>query len=336
MAHLMEVETIMMDRRHFLKSLAGLTAGILWSPHAFGAKATDRFGALLPTRILGRTNEAVTMLGVGGWHIGRMEEREAEKTIEVALQGGVRFFDSAESYQSGGSESRLGRLLVPKYRDVVYLMTKTAAQDAEGARKHLEDALRRLNTDHLDLWQVHNLTSAEDVDKRNEAGIMDVMVEAKESGKTRHIGFTGHTRPSALLRVLEETDVFDTCQLPINVADPSYESFIEGTLPKLMERKVGVLAMKTLANGGFFGGDRHGEHGDNPKLVPKYVTIPEAIHFVWSLPVSVLITGPDNSKQMQEKIDLAKSFTMMGEEARQALVVKASELAGKGVEFYKA
>jgi len=333
----MEVLTTM-ERRIFLKSLAGLTAGILLPRQVFAnksEKSSDRLGELLPVRVLGRTGESVTMLGVGGWHIGRMNERHAQETIEVALEEGVRFFDTAESYQSGGSESRLGQLLTPKYRDVVFLMTKTTATDGDTAKRHLEESLRRLATEYLDLWQVHAVSNPEDVDNRINHGVLDAMVEAKESGKTRYIGFTSHTRPSAHLRVLEKTDVFDTCQMPANVADPSYESFIEGVLPKLVEHKIGVLAMKSLANGGFFGGSRHGEHGDNPRLVPHRVSIAEAIHFVWSLPVSVLITGPDNVEQMKEKIKLARSFIRMDEKQRQALVKKVADLAGQRVEFYK-
>ena len=328
-----------MERRIFLKSLAGLTAGILLPRQVFAnksEKSSDRLGELLPVRVLGRTGESVTMLGVGGWHIGRMNERDAQETIEVALEEGVRFFDTAESYQSGGSESRLGQLLTPKYRDVVFLMTKTTATDGDTAKRHLEESLRRLATEYLDLWQVHAVSNPEDVDNRINHGVLDAMVEAKESGKTRYIGFTSHTRPSAHLRVLEKTDVFDTCQMPANVADPSYESFIEGVLPKLVEHKIGVLAMKSLANGGFFGGSRHGEHGDNPRLVPHRVSIAEAIHFVWSLPVSVLITGPDNVEHMKEKIKLARSFIRMNEKQRQALVKKVADLAGQRVEFYKA
>ena len=334
----MEVLTTM-ERRVFLKSLAGLTAGILLPRRVFAnksEKSTDRLGELLPIRVLGRTGESVTMLGVGGWHIGRMNERDAQETIEAALEEGVRFFDTAESYQSGGSESRLGQLLTPKYRDVVFLMTKTTATDGDTAKRHLEESLRRLATEYLDLWQVHAVSNPEDVDNRINQGVLDAMVEAKESGKTRYIGFTSHTKPSAHLRVLEKTDIFDTCQMPVNVADPSYESFIEGVLPKLVEHKIGVLAMKSLANGGFFGGSKHGEHGDNPRLVPNRVSIAEAIHFVWSLPVSVLITGPDNVEQMKEKIKLARSFTKMDEKQRQALVKKVADLAGQRVEFYKA
>ena len=185
----------MIDRRAFLKSLAGLTTGILLSSACAEGdeenSTNDRLGALLPTRRFGRTGEAVTMLGVGGWHIGDMTEAEAQKTIETALEGGVRFFDTAEGYQTGGSESRLGKLLVPKYRDDVFLMTKTRARDANEAWEHLEGSLSRLNTDRLDLWQVHAVRNPADVDERIENGVLDVMIEAKETGKTRYIGFTG-------------------------------------------------------------------------------------------------------------------------------------------------
>lgn len=331
----------MIDRRAFLKSLAGLTTGILLSSanaeEGQEAKpSNDRLGALLPMRKFGRTGEAVTILGVGGWHIGEMKEKEAQKTIETALEGGVRFFDSAESYQAGGSERRLGKLLVPKYRDDVFLMTKTTARDAATARKHLENSLKHLNTDHLDLWQVHAVRNPEDVDSRIDKGIFDVMVEAKESGKTRFIGFTGHTSPSAHLRVLEKSDIFDACQLPVNLADMSYESFIEGVVPTLVERNIGAIGMKSLANGGFFGGSKHGKHGPNPRIVPNRVSISEAIRFVWSVPVSTLVTGPDNAAQLQEKIDIAKASADMGEPERNKLIEKVADMAGTTVEFYKA
>jgi aryl-alcohol dehydrogenase-like predicted oxidoreductase len=297
-------------------------------------QSRDRLGKLLPTRVLGRTGESVTMLGVGGWHIGRMSEREAQETIDAALAGGVRFFDSAEGYQAGGSESRLGKLLTPKYRDAVFLMTKTTATDAAGAKRHLEESLRRLRTDYLDLWQVHAVLSPGDVDERIQAGVFEVMVEAKASGKARYIGFTGHSRPSAHQRVLEKTDIFDTCQMPVNLADPSYESFTEGVLPILVERNIGVLAMKTLSNGGFFGGSEQGEHGDKLRVVPNRVSITEALHFAWSLPISVLITGPDDAAQIKEKIALAYSFFSMDEERRQELIEKVADLAEQA-EFYK-
>ena len=319
-------------------SFPRLKKGMLLSPEDSedGAlKVVDRLGELLPRRRLGRTDEAVTMLGIGGWHLGRMSEGEAQRTIETALDGGLRFFDSAESYQAGTSESRLGKFLIPKYRDDVFLMTKTGARDAAGARLHLEESLNRLKTDYLDLWQVHALESVDDVDHRIRHGVFEVMLEAKDSGKTRYIGFTGHSRSNAHQRILEEVDIFDTCQMPINLVDPSYDSFITGVLPQLTKRNIGVLAMKTLGNGGFFGGSSHGEHGDNAKVVPNLVSISEAIHFVWSLPVSVLITGPDNIEQLKEKVALAKSFVGMDESERQSLIAKVADLAGPRVEFYK-
>ncbi len=331
----------MIDRREFLKSMAGLTTGLLLSSACAEAgeegSTSDRLGPLLPTRRLGRTGEAVTMLGVGGWHIVKMSETEAQKTIETALEGGVRFFDSAESYRENNerSESRLGKLLVPKYRDDVFLMTKTTARSAELARQHLEESLNRLNTTHLDLWQVHSVQDAADVDGRIDNGVFDVMREAKESGKTRYIGFTGHASPAAHERVLERTDIFDTCQLSVNLVDVSYESFIERVVPTLVERNIGVIGMKALANGGFFGGTRHGQHGPNPKIVPDRVSIAEAMRFVWSLPVSTLVTGPDNAEQMQEKIDLAKTFSGMDDDERNQLIDKVADMAGTVVEFYK-
>ena len=330
----------MIDRRAFLKSMASLTTGVLLSSAcAEGGEegtASDRLGTLLPTRRFGRTGEAVTMLGVGGWHIGEMSEAEAQKTIETALEGGVRFFDSAESYQAGGSESRLGKLLVPKYRDDVFLMTKTTARNATKAWEHLESSLTRLNTDQLDLWQMHSVQNPADVDERIENGILDVMLEAKATGKTRYIGFTGHVSPTAHERVLEQTDIFDTCQLAMNLVDVSYESFIERVVPTLIERNIGVIGMKALANGGFFGGSQHGKHGVNPKVVPNRVSVSEAIRFVWSLPVSTLVTGPDDATQMQEKIDIAKTFTGMDDDERQVLIEKVEDMAGTTVEFYKA
>ena len=332
------------ERRQFLTWMTALTAGILVSGQTKESKAAglsdrDRLGETLPKRRLGRTGEAVTMLGVGGWHIGHISsDRDAQETIEAALEGGVRFFDTAESYQQGASESRFGRLLTPKYRDDIYLMTKTFSRDGDTAREHLEGSLRRLRTDHLDLWQVHTLLSAKDVDSRIEKGVFDVMIEAKESGKVRHIGFTGHSWPHAHQRVLERSDIFDTCQMPINLADPSYGgdgSFIKGVLPTLVERNIGALAMKTLANSSFFGGSKHVEYGTSPTIVPNLVSLAEALHFVWSLPISVLITGAENATQIKEKIALAQSFVAMDETQREALIEKVADVAGYLAEPYK-
>lgn len=326
-----------MERRSILKWLGSFTAGLLLANQANAqAPKSDRLGKLLPLRTLGRTQEAVTMLGLGGWHLGAMSERDAQVTIEMALQQGIRFFDTAESYQSGGSETRMGKLLTPQYRDLIYLMTKSTGKNADVVRRHLEDSLRRLNTDYLDLWQVHAVQNPQDVDRRITDGVFQVMEEAKRSGKVRHLGFTGHTQPDAMLRVLEQSDLFDVCQMPVNIADPNYSSFIKQVMPKLVEQNIGILAMKSLANGGFFGGSSHGQHGNNPKLIPDRVSIAQAINFTWSLPISVLITGADNPQQLQEKIALANSFSALDQSQRQILIDKVADLAGRRVEFYKA
>lgn len=318
-----------MQRRKFVQW--AVSAGALLPKASLKAQAENE----LPRRRLGRTDEFVTMLGLGGWHLGRMKERDAQEAVEVAMAGGIRFYDSAESYQSGGSERYLGRFLTPKYRDQVYLMTKTTAQSGRDARRHLEASLRRMNTEYLDLWQIHAITSPQDVDRRIANGVLDVALEALAEGKTRHIGFTGHSDPAAHRHMMAATDVFQTVQMPINVADVSYKSFVRTVLPELIERDVGAIAMKTLANGGFFGGQSHGQHGSNPRVVPNRISIKQALYFAWSLPISVLVTGPDNIEQLQEKIDLARSFTALTEEERGTLIERVADMAGRHVEFYK-
>jgi len=319
-----------MKRRDFVQWM--ITAGSGGFVHQHLSQNTD----VLPKRSFGRTNESVTMLGLGGWHLGEMNERDAQATIERAMEGGVRFFDSAESYQNGGSERYLGKFLVPKYRDDIYLMSKTTAPNAKIARQHLEQSLKRLNVDQMDLWQMHAVTSPEDVDRRINAGLLDVMEQALVEGKTRHIGFTGHTDPAAHQRVLEVTDIFHTVQCPVNVADVHYKSFVLNVLPIVVERNMGVIAMKTLANGGFFGGSTHGQHGNKPLVIPNRISIEDAIYFAWSLPVSVIVSGTDNINQLNEKITLARRFSSISEEKRLELIERVADMAGRGVEFYKA
>ncbi|MFC4870890.1 aldo/keto reductase [Negadavirga shengliensis] len=332
-------------RRAFLKSLAGLTAGIMLpvggaiSSRVKGGRTRyferDRLGELLPKRKFGSTGEAVTMLGLGGAHIARMPEKEAQKTIEAALEGGIRFFDNAESYGSGVGEQRYGRFLTPQYRDIVYIQSKSTARDGKAAQSHLEGTLKRMKTDYLDLWLIHAVSSPPDVDGRIERGVLETVRKAQESGKVRHIGFSGHSDFNAHLRMLESTDALQACQMPVNVFDPNYKSFINNVMPKLVEKKMAPLAMKTLANGGFFGGTSHFQHGDNPKIVPNALSIQEALYFSWSLPISVLISGADNAEMIKEKIELARSFRAYDESQRQKLVEKVADYNGRLVEFYK-
>jgi len=330
----------MANRRMFIKSLAGVTAGItLAGATQAGKSESDRLGEVLPKRKLGRTNEYVTMLGTGGYHIGWTTERDAQEVIEAALEGGVRFFDTAESYGDGMSETRYGKYLTPKYRDLIFLMSKSTGSDAKTVREHLEGTLRRLKTDQLDLYQVHAISTPEDVDNRIQQGVLEVLIKAKEEGKIKYLGFTGHQNPFAHARMLErtkESDIFDTVLMPVNVLDQTYFSFAKNVLPKALERNMGILAIKSLADGRFFSRKEQADWTSDDPLIPNYLNIKEAIHFVWSLPVSVLISGNENATFMREKIALARSFVKLSEEQRTALIEKVTEvaLAGK-VEYYK-
>jgi predicted aldo/keto reductase-like oxidoreductase len=330
-----------LTRRRFLRRIASFAALAAASHYGESLLAdepsSDQLGQTLPRRLLGRTGEKVTMLGLGGFHVGSLNDREAQAMIEAAIAGGIRFFDNAQQYQSGGSEAKYGRFLTPRYREHVFLMTKTLARDASSAERDLEGSLRRLKTDHLDLWQMHSVESPADVDRRQQDGVFQVMAAAKKSGKTRFIGFTGHRTPDAHRRVLETTDQFDTCQMPVNAVDPSYQSFIGNVLPLAVEKNLGVLAMKTLADRGFFGTNRWDARptGVSP-LIPNRISVREAIHFVWSFPVSVLISGSETLGQLQEKIGLAQSFRRMSSDERQQIVQRVADLAGNAVEYYKA
>ncbi|MCF6358748.1 MAG: aldo/keto reductase [Draconibacterium sp.] len=330
----------MTNRRNFLKSLAGATAALSLNNMAFGAESnSDRLGEVLPKRKLGRTGEYVTMLGTGGYHVGWTTERDAQEVIEAALEGGVRFFDTAESYAKGISEERYGKYLTPKHRDLIFLMTKSTGKDAKTVQEHLEGSLRRLKVDQIDLLQVHSLRTPEDADSRVENGVLEVLIKAKEQGKIKYIGLTGHQNPYALNRMLEltkESDIFDAAQMPVNVLDQSYYSFAENVIPKILDRNMGLLAMKSLADGRFFAKKEKANWTSEDPLIPNYLSIKEAMHFVWSLPVSVLISGNENATFMREKIALARSFSKLSEEERIALIDKVRDIALTGkLEYFK-
>lgn len=337
----------MKNRRDFLKKMAGFTTAIMaplpWTAGCSSQIDTDRLGALLPKRLLGKTGRKVTMLGLGGYHIGWTTEYKAQETIEAALQGGIRFFDNAESYGPHTSEIRYGKYLTPQYRDLVFIMTKTTAKDAKTARAHLEASLKRMNTDYVDLWQVHALSSPEDVDERISNGILDVMQEAKANGKAKHIGFTGHENPYAHVRMLEKTvdnDIFETIQMPINPVDAgNKDSFIAEVIQTAHSRKFGILAMKTLAAGRFFPETIISEEkvweSEDP-VIPARLALNDVLNFAWSLPISVLITGAENRILIEEKISIAKNFVKLSESQRIDLISKVEDISVKGdVEYYK-
>jgi len=329
----------MADRRMFLKSLAGATAGLALAGSAKGVDDKDRLGEVLPKRKLGRTNQYVTMLGTGGYHVGWTTERDAQEVIEASLEGGVRFFDTAESYADGTSETRYGKYLTPKYRDLIFLMSKSTGKDAKTVKEHLEGTLRRLKTDHLDLYQVHAISTPQDVDSRIQLGVLDVLLKAKEDGKIKYLGFTGHQNPFAHARMLEKTkesDIFDTVLMPVNVLDQTYFSFTENIMPKALDRNMGILAIKSLADGRFFAKNEQAGWTTDDPIIPNYLSIKEAMHFVWSLPVSVLISGNENATFMREKIALARSFAKLTEDQKLNLIDKVKHIALTGkVEYFK-
>jgi aryl-alcohol dehydrogenase-like predicted oxidoreductase len=336
----------MKNRREFIKSSALLGVFGMLHNWASALPLADSHGTMLPLRRLIRNGEKVTAYSVGGWHLGNVaDEAEAERMVELSMAMGVRFFDNARGYQNGGSEERMGRLLVPKYRDQVFIMTKSHARTGEQAREHLELSLKALNTDRVDLWQIHTITTPEDVDQRIASGVVDVFLEAKEEGKARYIGFTGHQSPHTLLyflKWLEERGLeLDTCQMPLNVLDPSFESFQKQVVPVLLEKEYGVIAMKTMS-----GGSMMGKRIDTtpdwiktdmiPDMVRETGITPAQLHqYVYSLPVSSLVSGCTTLSELEHNIGVLQNFKNLSDSDMQKLVKVVEPYAGLIVENYK-
>jgi aryl-alcohol dehydrogenase-like predicted oxidoreductase len=336
----------MKDRRDFLKKSALLGIFGLIHDWASALPAPDSHGAVLPMRRLIRNGEKVTAFCLGGWHVGNTKDPLiAEKMIGQAIDMGVRFFDTARVYQNGGSEEFYGRFLTPKYRDGIFLMTKSHAKTAADVRKHLELSLTALKTDRLDLWQIHTITTPDDVDQRINNGVLDVFLEAKEKGKTRYIGFTGHTSPVTnlyFLKRLEERGLeMDTCQMPLNVLDPSYESFQKKVLPVLLEKQYGVIAMKTMAGGSIMGRriDTTPEWIKTemiPDVVAKTGISLEDLHrYVYALPVSSLVSGCNDLAQLEHNIGVLQNLKELSQEDMEKLLKLVEPFAGGIVENYK-
>ena len=334
-------------RREFMAMLAGCTVGLMVPglSHGEGKTATasrsDRLGDLLPLRKLGSSGPVVTNLGVGGAHVGSVSEKDAQAVIEKALEEGVRFFDNAPFYSAGTAEERYGKFLTPKYRDVCFLMTKSLATTKKQALKDLDNSLSRMKTDYVNLWQMHALGSPRDVEERVRNGVLDAFLEAREKGKVRHIGFTGHETYKAHLKMLEEVKKrgvkVASSQMPINPADPHYESFIAHVVPKCLEAGIGVLAMKTLADGRFFGGNR-GWRRTNVSvkpIVPAILSVEDVLGFVWSLPVTTLISGMESAQQVSQNAAIARKTWNWNQTERRKRIDAVAPIAGPDLEFYK-
>ncbi len=334
------------NRRDFIKKTTALAAIGLVADWASASTASDKWGELLPQRQLIRNGEKVTAFCLGGYHLGFIDNAaDAERMVERSIELGVRFFDNARRYVDGRAEEYMGRYLTPKYRDDIFLMTKAPARTAAGVRRQLDESLKALNTDYLDLWQIHALGSPQDVDDRLEAGVLDVFLEAKEKGKTRYIGFTGHQNPKTFLHFLKKLDErgveLDTCQMPLNVCDPSFESFEKQALPVFLQKQYGVIAMKTMAGGSMMGGridttPRNIETRDIPDVVGlTELTYANLHQYVYSLPVSSLCSGCRFVSELEHNINVLRSMKKLSDGDMQKLIAHAEPYAGMIVENYK-
>ena len=336
-------------RREFMAMLAGCSASLMVSSLSHGqekiaaatASPSDRLGKLLPMRKLGSSGAVVTNLGVGGAHVGSASEKDAQAIIEKALEEGVRFFDNAPFYSGGTAEERYGKFLTPGYRDVSFIMTKTMARNRETALRDLDNSLSRMKTDYVDLWQVHSLENPRDVEDRIQNGVLDAFLEAQKKGKVRHIGFTGHSSYKAHLKMLEEIKKrgvkMTSSQMPVNPADPHFESFVTHVVPKCVEAGIGVLAMKTLADGRFFGGNRGWgrTHVSVEPIVPEVLSVEDVFGFVWSLPVTTLVSGMESVQQVSQNTAIARKTWNWNQAERQKRIDAVAPFAGPDLEFYK-
>lgn len=336
----------MENRRQFIKKTAAIAAFSLVADWASASTDSDKWGELLPQRQLIRTGEKVTALSLGGYHLGYIEnEKDAQRMLERSIELGVRFFDNARKYVDGRAEEYMGKFLTPKYRDEIFLMTKAPGKTGAEVQQMLDESLKALNTDYVDLWQIHALRDPKDVDKRIEAGVLDVFLKAKQQGKAKNIGFTGHVNPKTHLHFLKRLDEMgielDTCQMPLNVCDPSFESFEKNVLPVLLEKEYGVIAMKTMAGGSMMGGridttPKNIETKDIPDVVAKTKLTHANLHqYVYSLPVSALCSGCLHMHELEHNVKVLRDMKKLSESDKQTLIEYAKPYAGQIVENYK-
>jgi predicted aldo/keto reductase-like oxidoreductase len=277
----------------------------------------------MPYRILGATGEKVSMIGVGGWHLSlkHVDEDLSHRIVRTALDRGINFLDNSWDYQEGASEVRMGKALADGYRDKAFVMTKIDGRSKQEATKQLEDSLRRLKLDYIDLVQHHEILRFEDPYRIfDEDGANAALVEARDAGKLRYIGFTGHKDPLVHLRMLEVAGQhdfqFDTVQMPLNVMDAHFRSFEKLVLPELVQKDIGVLGMKPLANGNI--------------LRSKTVTPIECLHYALNLQTSVVITGLDSMAVLEQAFEAARTFKPMSRNEVDALLSRTAEAASRG------
>ena len=277
-------------------------------------------------RLLGNTGEAVSIIGIGGWHIGAMkDDKESIKLMQTALGEGINFWDNAWDYHDGRSETLMGKALKGR-RDKVFLMTKNCERDYKGSLKHLDDSLKRLKTDHLDLWQFHEMVYDNDPDWIFEKGGVRAALEAKKAGKVRFLGFTGHKAPWIHLDLLKRDFAWDTAQMPLNLADTHYRSFGKAVVPLCLKKGVGVIGMKGLGGG----------YPDGRILSKTSFTVEECYSYALSLPLSTLVVGINTMDHLKQDVALARNFKPLSVAQMKALEARCAELATDGrYELYK-
>jgi uncharacterized protein len=283
---------------------------------------TSSNAAAMPLRPFGNTGEHVSLLALGGAHIGLPPEDEAMRLMHAAFDAGVTFLDNAWEYNAGISEVRMGEAIRrwSGSRDQLFVMTKDCAHDriAKHSMLKLEQSLKRLQVDELDLWQLHEVVWEDDPDRIfAPGGSAEALLKAKEQGKVRYIGFTGHKHPDIHKRMLAHDFPWDAVQLPLNVLDAHYASFEREILPILVERGIAVIAMKSFADGHLF------KSGLD-------VTPQEALRYVMSLPVTTVVSGIDSMDVLEQNVAVAHGFAPMPSEERSALLARTSTVAGDG------
>jgi predicted aldo/keto reductase-like oxidoreductase len=280
----------------------------------------------VPRKPLGKTGEQVSIIGVGGYHLGTMRSLDdAVRLVQEAVDAGVNFFDNAWEYNEHRSEDWMGRGLQGR-RNKVFLMTKvcTHGRDKKVAMQQLEESLKRLRTDYLDLWQIHEVIYENDPDLHfAKGGVIEALDEAKKEGKVRFVGFTGHKNPAIHLKMLAHDYPFDTVQLPLNCFDGTYRSFEQQVLPELERRGIAALGMKSLG-------------GDGQPILHGVVSAEEALRYAMSLPVATTISGMDSLDVLHQNLTTVRGFKPMAPKQMQALRQRCSSFAADGhLELYK-
>ena len=306
------------SRRNFVEKLAGFAA----LAEQVLAQTSSPSETGVPTRVLGRTGVRVPIITLGGWHIGAIRDHaEAIRIMHAALDEGITFFDNCWDYHNGHAEEIMGKALaMDGRRKKVFLMSKVCDRDYAGAKTHLEDSLRRLQTDHIDLWQFHEMCHDNDPDWVFDKGGIRAALEAREQGKVRFIGFTGHKGPSIHLKMLGKPHEWDTAQMPINVMDAVYRSFQNEVVPVCLQRNIGVIGMKGL--GGGFPKGRFEQYTD--------LSVEDCYRFALSLPVSTQVVGINSMDHLKKDLAIARGYKTMSNEERTALISKVREIAGDG------